>query len=132
MIKNFFTTKNFDSITLKDCTLYLNIKPISIGTVYIFPDYPIQEYTIVGSSWKYYKKIYPYNKGYFSTESNTDYLWNNLRNYDIEEIAIIGHEGAYRYHLLDVSIGKRKNVMGSQTYYVASFSFDDIKKDKIN
>ncbi|RMA90897.1 hypothetical protein [Priestia megaterium] len=131
MIKNFFTTKNLNLVALEDCTIYLNVKPISIGTVYIFPNYPIQEYTTVGSAWKNRKSIYSQHKGYLSTERNSNYLWNSLGNYDIEEIAIIGYEGAYRYHLLDISIGKRKNVMGSQTYYVASFNFHDVKKYKI-
>jgi hypothetical protein len=132
MIKKYFKTRSLESISLKECSLYLNIKRVPIEDVYIFPDSPFHEYTILGSEWKRYKKIYSHHKGYFSSVTNSDYLWEHIRNYKSEEIAIIGYEGAYRYQLLGVSVGRRKQVKGFLSYYVASFSFQELKKQKMS
>jgi hypothetical protein len=46
------------------------------------------------------------------------------------EIAIIGYnyDENIRYQLLDISIGKRKNVIGSKSFFAASFHFNDYKR----
>ncbi|MBL3645995.1 hypothetical protein JMN23_27045 [Bacillus sp. RHFB] len=128
MIDKLFTINNFNAVTLKDCTLYLNIEHIPIGTVYIMPSRNLQEYTKVGIGWKYHKRLPSLNKGYFSTEEYSNYVNSNLNNYKSEEIHIIGYDENnenIRYHLLDISIGKRKNVIGSKTFFGASFHFND-------
>ncbi|KXZ22581.1 hypothetical protein P4T89_01970 [Bacillus nakamurai] len=126
MIDKLFTINNFNAVTLKNCTLYLNIEHIPIGTVYIMPSSNLQEYTKVGIiGWKYYKRLPSLNKGYFSTEEYSNYVNSNLNNYKSEEIHIIGYDENIRYHLLDISIGKRKNVNGPKSFFGSSFQFND-------
>lgn len=130
MIDKIFTINNFKAITLKDCTLYLNIEYIPIGTVYIMPCNNLQEYTKVGDGWKYNKRLPNSNKGYFSTEEYSNYVNSNWNNYKSEEIAIIGYnyDENIRYHLLDISLSKRKHTVGSKSYFGASFHFNDYKR----
>jgi hypothetical protein len=131
MIEKLFTTDRFKPVILKRCTLYLNIKPIPLGTVYIMHSFQLQECSQVGSGWKIYKKLPPNNKGYFSIKDDFDYVRRNIENYSSEEIAIMGYDKNIRYHLLEISIGNYKNVIGHEPCFTANFHFNNFNKTLI-